>query len=144
MLEIKRDRQQEISRECESPLNRNGKNKSRALSWPLNKNLRKSKKRKGTGKIKASMKRLKSEMEKIGEQQKRIKKGQMEIREKFEEIEFECNQLIKEILLISQQAVLNQQRLNLMFKIVKAQEDKNFSGADKLTLRLHLVLPHSS
>lgn len=92
----------------------------------------KAQKRKRTGKKHANMRRLKAKMAEIGEQQKRIKKGQMEIREKFEEIEFECDQLRKETLLISQQAACNQQRLNLMLKIVKAREDNNLSEADRL------------
>ncbi|CAK7355983.1 unnamed protein product [Dovyalis caffra] len=101
-------------------------------------------KRKRSGKIKSSMKRLKAEMAEIGEQQKRVKKGQMEIREKFKEIELDCDQLKKETFLISEQAGRNQQRLSLMFKIVKARENNNFSEADKLTQSLRLVLPLSS
>jgi len=98
-------------------------------------------KRKGRGKTKSSMKRLEAEMAEIGEQQKRVKKGQMEIRERFKEMEFECDQLKKETFLISKQAGRNQQRLNLMFKIVKAREENNISEADKLTQSLRLVLP---
>lgn len=100
-------------------------------------------KRKRTGKKQANMRRLKAKMAEIGEQQKRIKRGQMEIREKFEEIEFECDQLRKETLLISQQAACNQQRLNLMLKIVKAREDNNLSEADRLIQCLRLVSPDS-
>lgn len=100
-------------------------------------------KRKRSGKKQANMGRLKAKMAEIGEQQKRIKKGQMEIREKFEEIEFECDQLRKETLLISQQAACNQQRLNLMLKIVKAREDNNLSEGDRLIQCLRLVSPDS-
>jgi hypothetical protein len=67
----------------------------------------------------------------------------MEIRERFKEMEFECDQLKKETFLISKQAGRNQQRLNLMFKIVKAREENNISEADKLTQSLRLVLPLS-
>ncbi|KAF9685610.1 hypothetical protein SADUNF_Sadunf03G0072500 [Salix dunnii] len=80
-------------------------------------------------------------MTEIGEQQERIRKGQMEIRERFKEIDFDCDQLKKETFLISKQAARNQQRLNLMFKIVKAREENNFSEDDKLTQSLRLVLP---
>jgi hypothetical protein len=58
-------------------------------------------------------------------------------------MEFECDQLKKETFLISKQAGRNQQRLNLMFKIVKAREENNISEADKLTQSLRLVLPLS-
>lgn len=100
-------------------------------------------KRKGRGKTKSSMKRLEAEMAEIGEQQKRVKKGQMEIRERFKEMEFECDQLKKETFLISKQAGRNQQRLNLMFKIVKAREENNISEADKLTQSLRECMKHN-
>ncbi|KAJ6415467.1 hypothetical protein OIU84_004291 [Salix udensis] len=91
-------------------------------------------KRKGSVKTRVSItRRLRAE---IGEQQKRIIKGQMEIRERFEEIDFDCDQLKKETFLISKQAARNQQRLNLMFKIVKAREENSLSEVDKLTQSL--------
>ncbi|KAB5564300.1 hypothetical protein DKX38_004354 [Salix brachista] len=99
-------------------------------------------KRKGSVKTKVSMRRLRAEMAEIGEQQKRIRKGQMEIRERFEEIDFDCDQLKKETFLISKQAARNQQRLNLMFKIVRAREENNFSEVDKLTQSLRECMKH--
>ncbi|XP_011028050.1 PREDICTED: uncharacterized protein LOC105128189 isoform X5 [Populus euphratica] len=101
------------------------------------------KKRKGSGKRKTSMKRLEAEMAEIGEQQKRVKKGQMEIRERFKEMEFECDQLKKETFLISKQAARNQERLNLMFKIVRAREENDISEADKLTQSLRECMKHN-
>ncbi|KAG5228610.1 golgin subfamily member protein [Salix suchowensis] len=79
-------------------------------------------KRKRSGKIKATVKRLRVEMVEIAEQQN-----------KFEEIDFECGQLQKETFLISQQAESNQQRLTLMFKILKARAENNFHEAARLT-----------
>ncbi|KAJ6426881.1 hypothetical protein OIU84_022467 [Salix udensis] len=90
-------------------------------------------KRKRSGKIKATVKRLRVEMVEIAEQQKRIREGQVEVRKKFEEIDFECGQLQKETFLISQQAESNQQRLTLMFKILKARAENNFHEAARLT-----------
>ncbi|KAH8521597.1 hypothetical protein Peur_040273 [Populus x canadensis] len=93
-------------------------------------------KRKRSGKIKATVKRLKAEMVEIAEQQKHIREGQKEVREKFEEIEFQCDELKKETFLISQQAASNQKRLNLMFKILKARDENNFHEAASLTQSL--------
>ncbi|KAG5228635.1 golgin subfamily member protein [Salix suchowensis] len=90
-------------------------------------------KRKRSGKIKATVKRLRVEMVEIAEQQQRIREGQVEVRKKFEEIDFECGQLQKETILISQQAESNQQRLTLMFKILKARAENNFHEAARLT-----------
>ncbi|KAJ6308385.1 hypothetical protein OIU76_018048 [Salix suchowensis] len=75
-------------------------------------------------------------MVEIAEQQQRIREGQVEVRKKFEEIDFECGQLQKETLLISQQAESNQQRLTLMFKILKARAENNFHEAARLTQSL--------
>ncbi|KAB5573794.1 hypothetical protein DKX38_000988 [Salix brachista] len=95
-------------------------------------------KRKRSGKIKATVKRLRVEMVEIAEQQQRIREGQVEVRKKFEEIDFECGQLQKETFLISQQAESNQQRLTLMFKILKARAENNFHEAARLTQSLRL------
>ncbi|KAJ6705865.1 hypothetical protein OIU79_010512 [Salix purpurea] len=100
-------------------------------------------KRKVSVKTKVSItRRLRAEMAEIDEKQKRIRKGQMEIRERFEEIDFDCDQLKKETFLISKQAARNQQRLNLMFKIVKAREENNLSEVDKLTQSLRECMKH--
>ncbi|KAG5249100.1 golgin subfamily member protein [Salix suchowensis] len=99
-------------------------------------------KRKGSVETKVSMRRLGAEMTEIDEKQKRIRKGQMEIRKRFEEIDFDCDQLKKETFLISKQAARNQQRLNLMFKIVKAREENNLSEVDKLTQSLRECMTH--
>ncbi|KAJ6342084.1 hypothetical protein OIU78_010094 [Salix suchowensis] len=100
-------------------------------------------KRKRSGKIKATVKRLRVEMVEIAEQQQRIREGQVEVRKKFEEIDFECGQLQKETILISQQAESNQQRLTLMFKILKARAENNFHEAARLTHSLRLASPKS-
>ncbi|CAK7355990.1 unnamed protein product [Dovyalis caffra] len=87
-------------------------------------------------KTKASVERLKAEMGEIVEQQNHNREGQKEIREKFNEIEFECDQLKRETFLIWQQAASNQQRLNLMLKILKARDENNFHEASKLSQSL--------
>ncbi|KAF9686040.1 hypothetical protein SADUNF_Sadunf03G0117000 [Salix dunnii] len=84
-------------------------------------------------KQKASMESLKEDMKEISEQQQRIKNGQMEVRRSFEEIESQCDQLNKETSLIWRQTLYNQQRLCLIFKILKAREDNNFSMVAELT-----------
>ncbi|CAK7355984.1 unnamed protein product [Dovyalis caffra] len=87
--------------------------------------------------------RLKAEMVEIVEQQNRNREGQKEIREKFNEIEFESDQLKRETFLIWQQAASNQQRLNLMLKILKAQGENNFHEASKLTQSLRTTTSSS-
>nr|XP_034903950.1 uncharacterized protein LOC118040968 isoform X2 [Populus alba] len=80
-----------------------------------------------------TMERLKTDMVEIGEGQKRIREGQREIRQKFEEIESECRSLKEETMNIAKQSDYNQIRINLMFSILKAREDNNFTHADHLT-----------
>ncbi|KAJ6703848.1 hypothetical protein OIU85_029747 [Salix viminalis] len=92
----------------------------------------KAQKRKRSGRVQSSMKRLRAEMAEIGEQQKRIREGQMEMRESVQEIVCEYDQLRKETLLISKQAARCQRSLNEMFKIVIARENSNLSEADGL------------
>uniref|UniRef100_A0A6N2KNL8 Uncharacterized protein n=1 Tax=Salix viminalis TaxID=40686 RepID=A0A6N2KNL8_SALVM len=80
-----------------------------------------------------TMERLKSDMVEIGEGQKRIREGQREIRQKFEEIESECRSLREETMSIAGQSDYNQNRINLMFDILKARQDSDFARADHLT-----------
>nr|TKS08515.1 hypothetical protein D5086_0000098140 [Populus alba] len=84
-------------------------------------------------KLKANMESLREDMAEISEQQQRIKDGQMEIRSSFEEIESQCDKLNKETSLIFRQTLYNQQRLCLIFKILKAREDNDFSMATEHT-----------
>ncbi|KAB5564705.1 hypothetical protein DKX38_004759 [Salix brachista] len=94
-------------------------------------------------KQKANMESFKEDMKKISEQQQRIKDGQMEVRRSFEEIESQCDQLNKEPSLIWRQTLYNQQRICLIFKILKAREDNNFSMVAELTQFLRLSLSPS-
>ena len=82
------------------------------------------------------MKVLRVEMKEISEDQKLIKEGQRQVREKFEAIESECEQLQKETILITKQSVSTQIRLALMFQILKARENHDFSKASQLTCAL--------
>ncbi|XWS27591.1 hypothetical protein CRYUN_Cryun26dG0129600 [Craigia yunnanensis] len=86
------------------------------------------------------MKILRVEMEEISLEQKKIKEGQRQVREKFEAIELECEQLRKETILITQQSVSTQIRLALMFEILKAREDHDFSKASQLTCALRELI----
>ncbi|XWS10628.1 hypothetical protein CRYUN_Cryun38cG0012800 [Craigia yunnanensis] len=85
---------------------------------------------------KSRMKRLRVEMEEISEEQKKIKEGQKQVREKFEALELECEQLRKETIVITQQSFSTQIRLALMFQILKARENHDFSKASQLTCAL--------
>lgn len=91
-------------------------------------------------KLKANMESLREDMAEIGEEQQRIKDGQTEIRRSFEEIESQCDQLNKETSLILRQTLYNQQRLCLIFKIIKAREDNDFSMATEHTRLLRSAL----
>ncbi|CAK7335910.1 unnamed protein product [Dovyalis caffra] len=82
------------------------------------------------------MKRLNAEMAEISKQQERIRQGQKEMRERFEEIESECDQLKKETELISHASDNVQLRLDIMLKILKAREEKDFAKAADLTCSL--------
>ncbi|XVF77949.1 hypothetical protein PTKIN_Ptkin14bG0088800 [Pterospermum kingtungense] len=86
------------------------------------------------------MKRLKVEMEEISKEQRKIKEGQKQVREKFEAIELECEQLRKETMLITQQSFSTQLRLALMFQILKARENHDFSKASQLTCALRELI----
>ncbi|KAJ6933929.1 hypothetical protein NC651_009107 [Populus alba x Populus x berolinensis] len=91
-------------------------------------------------KLKANMESLREDMAEISEQQQSIKDGQMEIRRSFEEIESQCDKLNKETSLILRQTLYNQQRLCLIFKILKAREDNDFSMATEHTRFLRSAL----
>ncbi|KAG8502928.1 hypothetical protein CXB51_000735 [Gossypium anomalum] len=82
------------------------------------------------------MKRLRVEMKEISEEQKEIKVEQKKVREKFEAIEFECEELRKETILITQQTANTQIRLALMFQILKARQNQEL---DKATILTHAL-----
>ncbi|XWS10626.1 hypothetical protein CRYUN_Cryun38cG0012700 [Craigia yunnanensis] len=86
------------------------------------------------------MKRLRVEMEEISEEQKKIKEGQKQVREKFEAVELECEQLRKETILVTQQSFSTQIRLALMFQILKARENHDFSKASQFTCALRELI----
>ncbi|KAI5594722.1 hypothetical protein POPTR_003G102300v4 [Populus trichocarpa] len=95
--------------------------------WKREENIKKNRERRET------MERLKTDMVEISEGQERLKEGQREIRQKFEEIESECHKLKEETMNIAKQSDCNQIRINLMFSILKARQDNNFSHAEHLT-----------
>ncbi|XVF77947.1 hypothetical protein PTKIN_Ptkin14bG0088800 [Pterospermum kingtungense] len=97
-------------------------------------------KKKRSPSLNSRMKRLKVEMEEISKEQRKIKEGQKQVREKFEAIELECEQLRKETMLITQQSFSTQLRLALMFQILKARENHDFSKASQLTCALRELI----
>ncbi|EOX96889.1 Uncharacterized protein TCM_006031 isoform 1 [Theobroma cacao] len=84
--------------------------------------------------------RLKIEMEEISEEQRGIREGQRQVREKFEAIESECEQLKKETKFIIQQSARTQIKVVLMFKILKARDESDFSTAANLTQLLGQIV----
>ncbi|OMP12283.1 hypothetical protein COLO4_03335 [Corchorus olitorius] len=86
--------------------------------------------------LKSRMKMLRAEMEGVSVEQEIIKEGQRQVREKFEAIEKECDQLRRETNLVVQQSVSTHIRLALMFGILKARENHDFSKASQLTSAL--------
>ncbi|XP_038689289.1 uncharacterized protein LOC119988356 isoform X2 [Tripterygium wilfordii] len=96
------------------------------------------------GKLKARIKRLRAEMVEIGEEQKRIKEGQKEVRIKYQKLKAEKEQLKMETNLISQQSLGIQQRLILLFKIVKAKVNNDFAKAAQLTQSLRELIANQN
>ncbi|KAK8647737.1 hypothetical protein V6N13_121464 [Hibiscus sabdariffa] len=86
---------------------------------------------------------LKGEMEEISEEQKTIKEGQRQVGEKLEAIEEECEQLRKETDAIIRQSAHTQLRLALMFQILKARQEYDFTKAAQLTLLLREIIATS-
>ncbi|XP_011028043.1 PREDICTED: golgin subfamily A member 6-like protein 22 [Populus euphratica] len=95
--------------------------------WKREENIKKNRERRET------MERLRIDMVEISEGQERLKEGQREIRQKFGEIESECRKLKEETMNIAKQSDCNQIRIDLMFSILKARQDNNFSHAERLT-----------
>ncbi|KAB5573350.1 hypothetical protein DKX38_000544 [Salix brachista] len=89
--------------------------------------------------VNRKIKRLRAEMGEISKQHESIRQGQKEMRERFVEIESECDQLKKETQIISHASDNVQLRLNIIFKILKAREEKDFRKAADLTSSLRLV-----
>ncbi|KAK8579361.1 hypothetical protein V6N13_142564 [Hibiscus sabdariffa] len=83
---------------------------------------------------------LKVEMEEISEEQQLIKQGQRDVGEKLEAIEEECEKLRKETDEIIQQSTQTQLRLALMFHILKARQDNDFTKAAQLTHLLREII----
>ncbi|XWS27580.1 hypothetical protein CRYUN_Cryun26dG0128500 [Craigia yunnanensis] len=98
-------------------------------------------KRKNSAKyMRKGFKRLKVEMEEIREEQQSIKEGYRQVREKFKAIEEGCEQLRKETNQINRQSANSQIRLALMFAILKAREQGDFTRAAQLTQLLRDIV----
>ncbi|XVF77989.1 hypothetical protein PTKIN_Ptkin14bG0092300 [Pterospermum kingtungense] len=80
--------------------------------------------------LKVRAQRIKVEMAKIREDQICIRQDQRNIREKFEVINFECDQLREETERIMKQSACARIQLSLMLDILKACKDGDFVKAD--------------
>ncbi|XP_021283216.1 uncharacterized protein LOC110415810 [Herrania umbratica] len=90
------------------------------------------------------MKMLKAEMRKISKEQESIRREQREVKEKFDMVEFECEQLRRQTEFITQQSLNTQRRLCLMFQILKARETNDFTKAAGLTQILRELIAKRS
>ncbi|XVF77946.1 hypothetical protein PTKIN_Ptkin14bG0088700 [Pterospermum kingtungense] len=86
------------------------------------------------------MKRIRVEMEEISEEQRKIKEEQKQVREKFEAIVLECEQLRKDTMLLCEQSVSSKIRRALIFQILKARENHDYSKASQLTCALRELI----
>ncbi|GLT95862.1 hypothetical protein SLE2022_135210 [Rubroshorea leprosula] len=93
----------------------------------------------GIRKINVTIKKLRGDMEKISKEQSSIREQQRKIREKLEKIGTQCAQLRGETDLIVKQKKWNQILLNLMCKIIKARQDRDFDKAASLASILRFV-----
>ncbi|KAK8519749.1 hypothetical protein V6N12_003724 [Hibiscus sabdariffa] len=82
------------------------------------------------------MKKLRVEKDGINKEQNNIKEVQGQLRQKLEAIDVECEQLRQETIMVTRQSVNTQIRLALMFQILKARENHDFSQASHLTSAL--------
>ncbi|XVF77959.1 hypothetical protein PTKIN_Ptkin14bG0089500 [Pterospermum kingtungense] len=91
-------------------------------------------------KFKCRMKGLTAEIKEVRLQQKGIKEGQRQVDDKIEAIEAECEQLRRETALIIQQSATIQLRLALMFQILQARENNDFTKAAQLAQNLRRLI----
>ncbi|EOY20397.1 Uncharacterized protein TCM_046287 [Theobroma cacao] len=85
-------------------------------------------------------KKLKEQMKEISKEQQSIREGQRQVAVKFKAIEEECEQLRKETHQIIRQSANTQIRLSLMFNILMAREQGDFSKAANLTQLLREII----
>ncbi|XP_021298821.1 uncharacterized protein LOC110427593 isoform X1 [Herrania umbratica] len=90
--------------------------------------------------MKRRFKKLKEEIKEISRQQQSIREGQRQVAAKFKAIEEECEQLRQETNRIIRQSANTQIRLSLMFNILKAREQGDFSKAANLTQLLREIV----
>ncbi|XP_021282763.1 uncharacterized protein LOC110415428 isoform X2 [Herrania umbratica] len=93
-----------------------------------------------TVKINATITRLKREMKEIREQQNSIREGQRQVKERFDDVLSECEKLRDETQLITQQSICTGFRLALMFQILKARQNNDFTKAAQLTTSLRELI----
>ncbi|KAK8648788.1 hypothetical protein V6N13_129531 [Hibiscus sabdariffa] len=93
-------------------------------------------KRQRLKRLNSGMKRARSGTEEISEEQEEIKEKQTQLSNRFQAIGKQCEQLRKETAVIVQQSARTQNRLALMFQILKARENHEFDKAAMLTAAL--------
>ncbi|EOY09775.1 Uncharacterized protein TCM_025158 [Theobroma cacao] len=109
---------------------------SQRLSKPPPMNTRRRK----TVKINATVAQLKREMKEIREEQNSIREGQRQVKKKFDDVLSECEKLRDETELITQQSICTRLRLTLMFQILKARQNNDFTKAAQLTTSLRELI----
>ncbi|XVE74317.1 hypothetical protein DITRI_Ditri12bG0007300 [Diplodiscus trichospermus] len=95
-----------------------------------------SQKRRKLKKDKNQTKELTGEIGEVRLEQKGIKEGQRQVQHKIKTIEAECDELRRETALIIQQSATTQLRLALMFQILQARQNNDFSKAAQLAQAL--------
>ncbi|WRX23877.1 hypothetical protein QQP08_016364 [Theobroma cacao] len=109
---------------------------SQRLSKPPPMNTRRRK----TVKRNATVAQLKREMKEIREEQNSIREGQRQVKKKFDDVLSECEKLRDETELITQQSICTRLRLTLMFQILKARQNNDFTKAAQLTTSLRELI----
>ncbi|KAK8479274.1 hypothetical protein V6N11_064501 [Hibiscus sabdariffa] len=83
---------------------------------------------------------LKRNMEKIRMDQQGIREEQTRVKQRFAIVKQQCEECREEINLISREATMTQLRVGLIFQIMRARKDGNFSKAHYLTRFLRFIV----
>ncbi|KAK8638471.1 hypothetical protein V6N13_136893 [Hibiscus sabdariffa] len=86
------------------------------------------------------MKKLRVKKDEINKEQNNIKEVQGQLRQKLEAIDVECEQLQQETIMVTRHSVNTHFRLALMFQILKARKNHDFSQASQLTSALRKLI----
>ncbi|EOY14031.1 Uncharacterized protein TCM_033112 [Theobroma cacao] len=86
------------------------------------------------------MRRLTAQMEEVTSEQERRKEEQRQLKDKLKAIEAKCDQLRKETAIVIQQSASTQIWLALMFEILRARENRDFTKAAQLAQPLRELI----